>query len=152
MRKMSKAAKAEAYDGLADRLGLHELVLHDVAVGREPDAEVLRSEPDPDGDPETVHCLGRLYRATGGAGGIVVRVLWTSTYDARGRKVDDSSPDARVSTLDDMTRGIEGSGRSAAERALVECARELRAARTKAYEENRPSLGPVKLPRTGRGL
>lgn len=123
MRKMSKAAKAEAYDALNEQSSLMELLLHDIALEREPDAIERAEEMGCDAEDSCV-AVGKLYRATGALGGIVLLRTFTRYADGS----PDSSSDSRAIRLDDMPAlaGREGYWRTAYGRAIYSLAAKLR--------------------------
>ncbi len=136
-RGTTKAEKIAAYEGLTKWRGLAELVLYDMAQGREPDLDVTRkvSDAEIEGTPrgEAVAVRVQVYRIEGALGGVAVRSMWTETM-ATGER---SSVDVRLSTVDDIADGIESYGRTTAERAIVEAARMAREARRAAYDKMR---------------
>lgn len=96
---MSKKAKAEAYDKLSDRAGLMEMMLYDIATGKNAEAPVTVTEIDGHDDEEAIEATGTLYRMLGSQGGVVLLhtcMRYASSADSDGHMV-------KVLRLDDMS-------------------------------------------------
>lgn len=131
---LSKKAKVEQFDALKQERDLMHLLLYDIARGVEPDAIVERSEPDIYGRAEDVHAEGKMWRAIGASGGIVLLRTWTRYRDSGD---PDSVNDVQVVRLDDIDgRLVDERSKTftAGGRAMCAVARELKQVREYAYK------------------
>ncbi len=94
-RGLSKAAKAEAYDGLSEQVNCFQLVMYDLANGRGPEAIDCAAEPCDDGEVCLVTLKG--FRLTGAQGGLVAAESWV---ERNGVISDGAAREVEVCTLD----------------------------------------------------